>query len=440
MAKDFSDMTKEEMEDLIGDGSFSLKERVRVSILTKQDKGWPTYDEKTLDRTEYITASEASKCARMLAFEKIAGKLRVAVEDFWDKMPDEEFKAHLLGMGNDDMRGIFERGNAMEDWLVSHLERMEQPGEHFLLLGDDQRSFYTDKRKVSGTPDGLYVNLNEGFYRVLEFKSSQNPITEPRDYHVRQLSVNFGLIEMLAKEGLLDEWMGAPLSQMECKGGNLLYVETDNWLKLTEFKIQNDKGVAYEEACMKARKVFVKDKSGAIVVRQPDTVEPEGLKTWNGCYFCNHKTACRQIEQGKAHTEASERLSNIIKREAGKVAVVPKMPDFKAGVTKKQLAEMLLQYDEARASEKAHEKVKEAIKKHVKEWINKQEGRTADFVEDGVTFTISLSTSTRAGAYDMKALGAKMEELGVSIVQFQKEPTEVQTLNVKVKPVTDAEA
>lgn len=441
---DFSKMSKAQMEDLLGpNDKMSLKQRVRISIMTQESRGWPTHDGKNLNRTAYITASEASKCARSLAFGKSAERKVVPVEHYWDNLTDDEFNAALLSMPNNDMRGIFERGNTIESWLVGHLAAMCQEDEYFLALGDEQISFYDDHTRTSGTPDGIYVNKATKTWRGLEFKSTQNPIAAPRDNHVTQLGHNMGLIDLLAKEGELDDCLGFPISEYECEGGNLLYVDACNYLEMKEFWTSFSVE-ALAMSATKAAKVFVMDKTGAFVIedglpaiRDPKTVEPEGLEN-NGCYFCEHKAACRVIEEGKKHTETASKLRTMIDRRAKSLPEAIKMPTFNVDTPKKEVAKRLHEYNDARQDEAAAKKIKEAVKKAVTPWINEQENCTATFEDNGFTFTVSNKDVTRAGGYDMDAIAAALEEHGLKIATFKKPDGKSPTFTVSVKKIKEA--
>lgn len=435
MAKDVNDMTKEEMADLIGDGEFSLKQIIRVSVMTQAGKSWPTYDGQELDRNEYVTASEATSCARRLAFNKKAGKATVAIEDYWESMTDDEFNFQLLNMPNNDKRGIFERGNTMEDWAVQHLRAMWSPNEVFKCLGDEQLSFYTNKKKVSGTPDGIWLNLETMKYRVLEFKSTQNPITQPKEGHVAQVNVNAGLIKDLATVGLLDDPLGLPIKDMELEGVNILYIHTDNWLDMNEFRLPFDGNVSYEQAAAKARKIWKKE-GGKIVLRDPAEVEPEGLKTWNGCMFCENKSACYAIEQAANDKATASKLANLIAAEEGRAPrKLPAMPSFKADAPKDKIAALLLEYDMARAQESEGKKHKEDVAKAVKAWIATQTGRAAEFADDGVVFSAKLTESKRSGGIDKEALEVFLKMHDLELDDYEKPDTTVETLNVTVKRV-----
>ena len=192
--------------------AFSLKNIIRVAVLTQDSKKWPTYDGKSLTRWKYLTASEATRCVRELAFNKTVEAVTVPVPDFWDNMSDDEFQQRLNNMRDDDVRGIFERGNTIEDWIVRRLLEVQGPNEEYLFLGDQQRSFYSDKYRISGTPDGLYLDYDAMEYRTLEFKSSQNPISSAKDAHISQVQINASLIYGLRDE--ISEIYDVPLSGM----------------------------------------------------------------------------------------------------------------------------------------------------------------------------------------------------------------------------------
>lgn len=437
--KKFEDMSKEQMEDLLGDGQFSLKQHIRVSILTQEDKSWPTFDGGQLSRRDYITASEASSCARRLAFNKRADADRVPVEDFWGTLSEDEFNARLLDMGNDDKRGIFERGNMMEEWVVQHLIAMEQPDERFFCLGKEQRSFYSNKLKVSGTPDGIRVDLVNMKYRVLEFKSSQNPITSPKEGHVTQVQVNAGLIQYLAKWGLLDDAFSVPFSRLELEGVNILYVHTDNWLDMKEFRLPYDGGLSYEQAIAKARAIWKRDHvAQKVVLRHPEEVAPEGLRTWNGCMFCEHKAECLAIVQRQEGEQTQEKLRKMLETEAGtRKREVPKMPAFRADMPKDKIAELLLEYDTERQREKEAKEHKEAVQKAIKQWIASQENRSAEFSEDGYIFSVKLTESKRSGGIDKEALAVFLKMHDLELDDYEKPATTVETLNVTVKQTQD---
>ena len=62
-------------------------------------------------------------------------------------------------MGDDDKLGIFARGHHMELWVEEKLLAGLEDHESLICTGKNQLSFYLDVAKVSGTPDGMFLNV-----------------------------------------------------------------------------------------------------------------------------------------------------------------------------------------------------------------------------------------------------------------------------------------
>lgn len=409
---------------------YSAKEAIRVAVLTEPSKKWPTYDGKMLDRNEYVTASEATSCVRKLAFEKIQGKNAVYVPDFWESMTDEEFSLRLKAMNDTDSRGIFARGNTIESWIVSMLQASRTDFEDYMFLGGDQRSFYSNAKRISGTPDGLYINHETRTWLVLEFKSTQNPISSPKYAHVNQLRINMGLIQSLADR--VTEIYDVPLSSYKMESGILLYVDACNYLTMQEFEIEFDNSEAFQRAFAKAKALFVKQ-GDSLVHRAPEDLKPEGLDTPGGCYFCDKKAECQAIELKKQDTANVEKLRELTERAAGRSAL-PQMPTFRA-LKRDEAAAVLANYAGFKKQEKEAKKNAAGLKDTIKKFYN-DEGFSgkAKFQIDGDVFEISLSESERKGALDAEKLDEKLAEIGLSADAFRKPPTSVERLTVKVTP------
>lgn len=409
----------------------SLKQAIRVAVLTQEHKKWPTYDGQFLARHDYLTASENEKCVRSLAFQKQAEKSMVPIPNFWEEMPDEEFDRLLALMPDDDMRGIFERGNLIEEWAVRRLKEVQGPDEEYMFMGDEQVSFYTNKYRISGTPDGLHLNYSDMTYRVIEFKSSQNPIYSAKRQHVSQAQTNQALIEGLKEP--ITEIFDIPLSSMKCEGSNLLYINSDNFLGMNEFQLEHDPShESFFRAAAKARALF--DVQGDVVhVNDPATLKPEGLYN-NGCFFCPFKFECAAIEERRGNDETRARLNTAIERAAGN-RKLPEMPKFAADTDKKQVVKALLDYSEFKKQEKDAEKHIEALKPAIKAWAAGHKNGKVAFEEDGHLFKISLSSSSRAGGIDKAKLTEFLLQHGMTTADFEKEGGVTETLNVTVKPV-----
>lgn len=406
--------------------TFSLKEAIRVAVLTEPSKKWPTYDGKMLKRHEFVTASEASKCIRELAFQKHEEKATVAVPDYWDSMTDEEFYAHLNAMRDDDKRGIFARGNMIEAWAVDRLLESAADDEEYLFVGDGQRSFHSATR-VSGTPDGIYVNHSTQTMRVLEFKSSQNPVAGPRQGHVNQLQVNVGLINHLAEKGLLDEPLDFPFSTYKLEGGNLLYINSDNLLSMDEFPVDYDDAEAYLRASAKAKRLFPKGELAA-----PESLPAEGMNSYNGCFFCPFKGRCADIEASNKDKASAAKLRGLIDKQAGKSGL-PRMPEFKH-VRKEEAAALLSSFFHAKQEEKLAKQKQKELRPGIETFCKQETSGKAKFQIGEDVFDVSLTESTRKGSVDTEKLEPALQEHGMTVDDFRKPETQTSTLRVKVTP------
>lgn len=413
---------------------FSLKEKIRIAVLTEPAKSWPTYDGQNLKRHDYVTASEAISCVRKLAFQKHAERQAIPIPDFWDIMSDEDFQAHLDAMKDDDVRGIFARGNWIEEWIVETLQSVTAEHEQYFFTGKEQVSFYTNKKRISGTPDGLYVNWEEMSYRWLEFKSTQNVISGPKMGHVSQLSVNTGISEHLSESGAFEEYFDIPLSSMDLKSGRLLYVNADNYLTMSEFEVEWDQGEALGRASAKAKALFIPDGKGGVDIRQPEDLKPEGMSTPNGCSFCGFYRQCKEIEENHKNTANAKKLRGIIDKIEGR-AKAPKMPEFNAKSPREEVVKILINYAEYADQEKDAKDHKEALKDAIISWAETQPDMRADFQDGDKRFRVTLSKSERKGGIDDKKLEEFLAQHDLTVDSFRKDGSTTTTLRVTVKDV-----
>lgn len=417
--------------------SFSLKHAIRVAVLTEPSKKWPTYDGHELKRYDYLSASEASKCVRELAFNKHEEQKKVQIDDFWNQITDDEFESHLRGMGDSDVRGIFSRGNWMEEWVVDQLLATADGGVEYYFVGKDQRSFYTNEHRLSGTPDGVRVDWDAMTYRVLEFKSTQNPIYDARPAHRTQLGFNMSLLGGIFSEGLADEPCDAPFSSLTQEDGLLLYVNTDNYLLMNEYAVPVDPAhEVYHRSAAKARALFSVDCNGAVTVADPATLVAEGLQN-RGCYFCKHKSACAAIEKAAGNLGDAQKLTEAVTYAGGDV---PEMPKFADNAQRDEILSSLFTYASYDADEKQAKKKKDAMKPALRAWLDTQSNNKAEFEAEGQLVKASNTKSERKGSIDEghldKFLSDNADKLGKLLTNnaFRKDSTETETLTVSVKP------
>lgn len=397
---------------------------IRETLMTRKSDSWPTYDGSTLTRSDFITASEANKCLRNLAFTKHDERATAVIEDYWDQMSVEEYNRRLEAFTHiNSPQGIFDRGHNIEAWAVRQIRAGLTDDEVFLFAGEYQRSFYDAKDRVSGTPDGVFLD-EDGKMWLTEFKSSNTPVAAPKSGHETQVLVNIGLIEHLIKKHGVKKVLGHDNLPDKFAGGTLLYILADDYLNMSEFPVEHDAGALYVKTSQRAKKLFKPDGS----LTRPSELPPEGI-TNNGCFFCKYKQICAAVEE--EHRDASNlaKLRNIIDKETGKK---PTMPVFKAAADRDKVIKLLIKYDDLSQTEKDAKEQKDAIKASIKEWVAMQEDMKCKFSALGRKISVSLSRSERAGGVDKKKLEAFLESVGAKYSNYVKPSTEVETLRVTV--------
>lgn len=263
----------------------SLKERVNRSVKIAS-KDWPTYDGGYLDRSKYLSASEASNCERMLWFakrhpEKVRGPLET-----W---------------------GYAERGNAYESWVVDRINSTLDLDETLLFAGSDQLSFYSDEHRISGTPDGFLVNQEKKSGTVLEFKSfdpRKSVANLPDPKHVAQININMALLQLIRP-------VNADVDDEH--GGILSYGNASNFQDHYEFPLKFD-GTYFAKAKIKADRIFTKN--------NPADTEPEGLLNGD-CRFCPFTEECSKLI-GKPIDEAEREIVQPMEMPEIKANPIPR--------------------------------------------------------------------------------------------------------------------
>ena len=245
---------------------FKLIDLVKGAVQSRSATKWPTFDGKELDRTKYMTSSEAGNCERQIWFDKNTPMKPVTMHEW----------------------GFFERGHNVEAWVVDQL--IASAGAiKYTLLGADQRSFYAGYQ--SGTPDGLAFT-SEGV-TVLEFKSidpRRNIKNLPNDNHELQCIQNMDLV--------------AECTDYKVIGSKLLYINASDYTKMYEYEVDYniDMAVVLEEKALKI-----------MTATSADDLKPEGIFN-GGCTYCKHTTQC----SGMVELKANEKKVNAAMTDVAK--------------------------------------------------------------------------------------------------------------------------
>ncbi len=274
----------------------NFSDLIKESTVLKVDR-WPTYDGGDLDRDSYVTASEATRCARQLAYSKRA-KAKHPLE-----ATEEELEAMIKAVGPNHKFGYFERGHAIEAWAVKMIRTALLAGEKLLIAGNEQVSMYLNTFRISGTPDGIFYTEDTPMeLTLLEIKSTGTMPASVSRAHQAQTNINMGLINHLLEEykEKFAKQINCPYTEgMQITSAKVLYIESNNYMNMVEFKVEYDDGVAMIAAYEKGRQVFIGDD-----VHLPENVKPEGRETAGECWFCEFKRHCNMID-GDVKQEAS---------------------------------------------------------------------------------------------------------------------------------------
>lgn len=331
-----------------------------------QVSDWPTYTGGNLDRSQYLTASENMACLRKLKFDKTLPR----GEEPW---------------------GYFQRGHAVEAWIVDMLEASLKDGEALTFHGFIQRTFVDEQNRLSGTPDGVLV-LTKGRRTsriLLEFKSvdprtNLEAMDSPKTQHEAQVQQN---MHLLNKNGIT------------VSKAIILYVDASNFARMRQFEVARDKAAAGRFAV----------RADLLFSSTAEELPAEGL-TNGGCTYCAHTEACSRIQ--------------ITKKEAVASVKPAALPDFAPrGVTEtiRAYAALNEQKKEIEAKLKEHG---EKIKEHAQ-----QAGETALRTSNHVAYVTEIPgrKTLDVSAYE-KATGVPAED-------YYK--TGKPSLRLEVKPVEE---
>ncbi len=247
---------------------FKLIDLVKGAIQARSPSVWPTFDGKMLDRSKYMTSSEAGNCERMIWFDKNTEE-KPATTHEW---------------------GFFERGHSVERWVTDQLKASNDNSVKYTMMGEDQRSFHSGYQ--SGTPDGL-ASTSEGV-TVLEFKSI-DPRTNiknlPKPNHIAQCIQNMDLVMECMPE-------------LNILGAKLLYINASDFTKMYEFEVEYD---------IEAAMVLEKKAEKIMEAGLADELEPWGIFN-NGCTYCKHTSKCSAVvEQKQIEASAYAALGEVAK-------------------------------------------------------------------------------------------------------------------------------
>lgn len=220
-----------------------------------------------IDRTKYMTSSEADSCIRKQWYSKHSPEAAAAQQ--W---------------------GYARRGRAVERYVVEALRAANFPLHY---AGDEQTSFADEETKISATPDGLIVFDDESY--GLEIKSIDprtNRKNLPRPAHVTQLKIAMAL---MAKKGGHDN----------ITKGLLVYVDASNFDDIVQVEIPAEPKIL-ERMADRAKRI--------LTARSADNLDREG-KINNDCRYCAFTKICGvdiSDESGKRRANRGSNLHGLV--------------------------------------------------------------------------------------------------------------------------------
>jgi hypothetical protein len=254
---------------------FEWKNIIAAGYDAKPHQEWPVYPHgEMLDRTKYVTASEISRCARQVKFNKAA-------------MIAEGYDPELGTKNASDIDwGFFERGHNVEAWAVEIIKRGwngDETGFDLLFTGEDQYSFVDGFQ--SGTPDGVFMSQDGDRVGILEIKSIDprtNKNRLPKEDHVKQVMQNLDLVSEIMD--------ATPI------GGDILYIDASNYKDVRPFHVPWDEQLA-EALAARAQWIMEAD--------TPKDLPDEGMYWAGVCKQCAHTRPCgdiiREMTNGENH-------------------------------------------------------------------------------------------------------------------------------------------
>lgn len=403
-----------------------LTDIIKSSVLLEV-KEWPTATGVYLDRSQFITASEAASCVRSLGYAKLAAVLHgeKGANAEVNNMTDAEFKAWLDSHGPDHLMGYAARGMAVEDWLVKTLRSMaDDTIEGLYLLGDEQVSLVDKDNHIAGTPDGLYYGPDDkggSSWALLEFKSIGRPVYEmvrPLPRHVVQVQVSLALLnKMIERHGAAQTAAmlnldGGPDADLDIVNeARITYVNSNNFFDCRTFRVQYDGGEAFKMTLGKARSIF--NKNADFGVEQPRLLDPEGAKH-NDCGFCAFKDQCRADLLADGEDGLAERITDGAKKP--KLTAMPALSIKGEGSKAEALCRKFV---EAKLGEKDSKAEGEALKDAVKKVVQAAGGKMAVDYNGDVYVVSTVKTSGRV-TLDKDGVAEALTKAGLSIADFEK--------------------
>jgi hypothetical protein len=200
------------------------------------------------NRTDFLNASEASRCTRWLWYDK-----------------------HCVAGEKHHPYGVFDRGHAFELWCTTYLAAgLTRAKGRLLYAGARQKRLMLPGFRLAGTPDGLieWPDQSETVLEVKSHGSAQNYDNGPSEMHVRQAELNIELFHETTAHRPED--------------AIIIYGLAENYSRLSLHRVERRPAV-FVEMLGKAAAAFDADSAAAVTA--------EGVVT-KQCVICPYRSRC----------------------------------------------------------------------------------------------------------------------------------------------------
>lgn len=344
-----------------------LKKLVETAVSARYEKRkqWPTYDGKFLERSDFMSASEAGSCLRSTFFSKHTEKYPASLDDDW---------------------GYFERGHNVEQWITDQLLTLDPAVYKFHFIGKEQRSFYDNDSGLSGTPDGIIEWLQEtgksGTRKTLIEIKSIDPRKDkarlPARKHVLQAEQNCALVE-------------------DCLGWKIddyviHYRDASNYQDCVDFHFPYE-GKHLNELLDRVDLLWA--------AKNPDQLPAEGVLTGD-CEHCRFTKHCSAIVKADKRMEVARKVAVSF---SGDLVLIDRTEDELGSIA----AEFVQSHQIAKEAAEVLENDKALLKQYMVDL------KADEVVVDG--FRVSLKLLPGRTSFDRALL---KEALGEAITDFEK--------------------
>lgn len=347
----------------------TLRRELKKEFVRRDQNG------EVVDTKLVVTASEATKCVRALNYDRRSEHAKSNDED-----EDDD---------NNISPGYFLRGREMEKWMVRVMKRVFGK-ENVQYAGREQVTFVDYGVGLAGTPDGIisFTLDYEHICAVVEIKTTDSAVMEPKRAHKMQLAVNMILARMHG---------------IKVTTGYLYYVNSSNWLQIDLYEVPMAEAIElYKTAKIRAENAINRDVNG---------LPFEGAAT-RECTQCPYRPECLK-ELGTRKSVSQEQKEEIAARMHGRMSIA-RFPEFSDEEDRMNCETSFMEFMQSREIAAQAEKDMELHREEAKRWVANNGGE-ADYEDKRARLSYTDRTS-----WDTEAMRKALAGFGVDEEQMEQ--------------------